>query len=265
MLEELKGRFKEWRRKRKWNATLQLYHLRVMVQADNRWMAHNRIVSALTGRYLRMLDDNWESQPQEEVSAFRERIGLSPHNPSGDTYPMPEHGWTCFHCGETFTTPGAAREHFGPTPNAEPGCVIKVQLGGERGLLNALRKAEQRLAMHMDEDTELARAMHAMQSRHADVLIASEEAGYARGLRDGMAMQPLAKQRWDAIETLMVLGDVELTQTEDGGYGISLEPAESIMPQYWEGKTPEEAIDQVIAKIAAAPLPPAECQHDDGK
>lgn len=107
-----------------------------------------------------------------------------------DTYPMPEHGWTCFHCGETFTTPGSAREHFGPTPNAEPGCLIKVRLGGERGLLNALRKAEKRLAMHMDEDSELARVMYAMQSRHADALMAAEEAGYARGVRDGMAMPP---------------------------------------------------------------------------
>ena len=107
-----------------------------------------------------------------------------------DTYPMPEHGWTCFHCGETFTTPGAAREHFGPTPNVEPGCTIKVQLGGERGLLNALRKAEARLARYMEEDTDLHRAMYAMQSRHTDALMAAEEAGYARGVRDGMNMTP---------------------------------------------------------------------------
>ena len=32
------------------------------------------------------------------------------------TYPMPEHGWTCFHCGDTFMTPGAARDHFDQTP-----------------------------------------------------------------------------------------------------------------------------------------------------
>lgn len=63
----------------------------------------------------------------------------------------------------------------------------------------------------------------------------------------------LAEQRWNAIETLMILGDVELTQTADGGYGISLEPVESIAPQYWEGDTPDEAIDKVVAKIAAAP------------
>lgn len=82
MLEKLKARLKEWRRKREWNAELQLYHLRLMVQADNRWMAHNPIVSELTDRYLRMLSDHWESQPQESVERFRERIGLDPHKSS---------------------------------------------------------------------------------------------------------------------------------------------------------------------------------------
>lgn len=105
---------------------------------------------------------------------------------SQDTYPMPAHGWTCFHCGETFTTPGSAREHFGATPSAEPGCCIKVQLGGERGLLSALRKAEARLASYMDEDTLLHRELYSLQSRHADALMSAEEAGYARGLRDGL-------------------------------------------------------------------------------
>jgi hypothetical protein len=62
------------------------------------------------------------------------------------TYTKPAHGWTCFHCGETFTTFGSARDHFGATPNAEPGCLIKVRLGEERGLLMELRKAEAVLA-----------------------------------------------------------------------------------------------------------------------
>ena len=60
-----------------------------------------------------------------------------------DTYPHPQHGWTCYHCGETFTTPGSARDHFGESPAAVAGCIIKV--GEERGLLMALRKAEAEL------------------------------------------------------------------------------------------------------------------------
>ena len=33
------------------------------------------------------------------------------------TYPKPEHGWTCFWCGELFTDYYAARKHFGKYPN----------------------------------------------------------------------------------------------------------------------------------------------------
>lgn len=57
-----------------------------------------------------------------------------------DTYDQPKHGWTCFHCGETFTTPGRARDHFGGTPNSMAACRIKF--GDEMGLLMELRKAE---------------------------------------------------------------------------------------------------------------------------
>jgi len=35
---------------------------------------------------------------------------------------MPEHGWTCFHCGETFMKPGLARRHFGVHPDILPAC-----------------------------------------------------------------------------------------------------------------------------------------------
>lgn len=106
-----------------------------------------------------------------------------------DTYPMPEHGWTCFHCGETLITPGAAREHFGRTPDRQPGCVIKVELGGERGLLTALRDAEDELARYREEDGDLQRALIHLQSRHSTALMSAEEAGYARGLRDARAVQ----------------------------------------------------------------------------
>jgi len=57
-----------------------------------------------------------------------------------DTYPMPKHGWTCFYCGDTFTTQGSASDHFGGDPGATAGCKIKA--GDELGLLMELRKAE---------------------------------------------------------------------------------------------------------------------------
>jgi hypothetical protein len=63
-----------------------------------------------------------------------------------EEYQAPEHGWTCFHCGETFTTVGSAGDHFGNHPGALPGCMERVRLGEERGLLMSLRKAEARIA-----------------------------------------------------------------------------------------------------------------------
>ncbi len=58
------------------------------------------------------------------------------------TNPYPEGGWVCFHCGERFTVVGAARDHFGVDPDSEPGCILKVKLGNERGMLMAIRQIE---------------------------------------------------------------------------------------------------------------------------
>lgn len=108
-----------------------------------------------------------------------------------DTYPMPEHGWTCFHCGETFHAVGPARAHFGAKQDANPGCMERVRLGAERGMLLALREAEERLARYMEEDTALHRSMYSQQSRHAHQLQLAEEAGYERGLRDAALQEPV--------------------------------------------------------------------------
>jgi hypothetical protein len=48
--------------------------------------------------------------------------------------------WTCFHCDETFTTPEAARHHFGEDETRDPACIIN----GDVGLVTALRKSESR-------------------------------------------------------------------------------------------------------------------------
>lgn len=55
--------------------------------------------------------------------------------------------------------------------------------------------------------------------------------------------------RWDAVETLMILGDVELTQAEDGGYRIAVEPVENILPTSWEGGDPDSVADKVVAQL----------------
>ena len=61
-----------------------------------------------------------------------------------DTYLKPSNGWVCFHCGEHCRTPGEAEDHFGRTPDCEPACLMKIRIGGERGLIRALRKAQRR-------------------------------------------------------------------------------------------------------------------------
>ena len=56
------------------------------------------------------------------------------------TYQQPEHGWCCFHCGETFWKYGEAYMHFGPRPTSVPACKL------DRGVLIDLRAAEERVA-----------------------------------------------------------------------------------------------------------------------
>jgi len=58
-----------------------------------------------------------------------------------DKHVMPDEGWTCFHCGETFRAVVTARAHFGATPEATPGCLLKLE-AGERGLVRKLRGLE---------------------------------------------------------------------------------------------------------------------------
>lgn len=67
-----------------------------------------------------------------------------------DTYPYPDHGWTCFHCGEEFSIATqrsyhgaltAAREHFGAPPDGEPLCKIGALPHAE--LVRRVREAEE--------------------------------------------------------------------------------------------------------------------------
>lgn len=100
---------------------------------------------------------------------------------------IPKPQWTCFHCGDTFTTPGAARDHFGFDPSCDPACRIKI--GAERGLVIALRKAEreiEELRHLLHDDASEAYRMYANQAvRHCDQLQTMEELGYERGVADG--------------------------------------------------------------------------------
>jgi hypothetical protein len=95
--------------------------------------------------------------------------------------------WRCFHCGDTFTRAQErwAREHFGRDEGSTPVCLIRS--AGESALLTALRRAQDELAAHRAEDTDLLRALWAMQADHSTALIREEERGYEKGLRDARA------------------------------------------------------------------------------
>lgn len=110
---------------------------------------------------------------------------------------MPPHGWTCFHCGETFSTIGGAHQHFGFDPSCDPAC--RVKLGAERGLLGAFRRLEQenerlRTELHC-ESAEGLKAYRALQGRVEERVRLAEELGYERGLADGRELHKSAKAK----------------------------------------------------------------------
>lgn len=110
---------------------------------------------------------------------------MTPADASTDTYTPPPHGWTCFHCGDTFTDERSARTHFGPTPQSEPGCILKLQQG-DRSMLRALRifeaERDELRRQQVEEDSELHRTLHAKAAEMAVAVRQAEEEGYARGL-----------------------------------------------------------------------------------
>jgi hypothetical protein len=78
---------------------------------------------------------------------------MNQENP--DTYPTPAHGWTCFHCGETYLHHYSARQHFGATPDKVPACLMKIE-PGDRPLLRKIRALEaeaDRLRTDLEFDT----------------------------------------------------------------------------------------------------------------
>lgn len=98
--------------------------------------------------------------------------------------------WRCFHCGEAFTKAQErwARQHFGRDEGELPVCQMRMP--GEHHLLTALRNAQDELAAYRAEDSDLMRAIYAMQADHAQALRREEERGYEKGLADGRALTP---------------------------------------------------------------------------
>ncbi len=67
------------------------------------------------------------------------------------TYPVPRHGWTCFHCGEHFgpLAQDAARAHFGQTPDETPECIDRAT-SSYQDLVRRVREAEHIMRQALD-------------------------------------------------------------------------------------------------------------------
>jgi len=134
-----------------------------------------KIVAGLVERCATLAKEIEELEQAEEMRA---------------TYSKPEGGWTCFHCGETFTTVGSARDHFGGETYSEPGCAIRVQLGEERGLLMALRQAQDEIGTLRieNEDLDNDAGMYHSQCAELKRLFGTESVAMAYDHMEGRAL-----------------------------------------------------------------------------
>jgi hypothetical protein len=82
-----------------------------------------------TPEQARALFDMWglwrKITPQQQADVMAHLRGILP---GAETYPCPAHGWTCFHCGETFTTFAGAVLHFGTMPTDKTVCQHREEL-----------------------------------------------------------------------------------------------------------------------------------------
>lgn len=89
--------------------------------------------------------------------------------------------WRCYHCDATFKRRQDAAEHFGNTNTRTPACQIKAYEGH---LVTYIRKLEAQLDRYRTDDSDIMRAIMAMEVDHRQALIRAEQGGYDKGVRD---------------------------------------------------------------------------------
>lgn len=89
--------------------------------------------------------------------------------------------WKCFHCGDVFTNPKHAAEHFGQGESDIVACKLKHSEGH---LVTLIRKLESELSSYRRDDSHILRAWMAKEAEHAQALIREEEKGFSRGVAD---------------------------------------------------------------------------------
>jgi hypothetical protein len=121
-----------------------------------------------------------------------------------DSEGNPVHGWTCFHCTETFKTIGEARDHFGYDSDEKPACLIKA--GQERGLVMALRQAQKERDSAMQMLCNVAKQAKGITPFDLDSFIEmlheAEAAGFDRGRATPMTEDEKEK---DILQILRVI------------------------------------------------------------
>ena len=111
------------------------------------------------------------------------------------TFEMPKDGFMCFHCGERFTTYGAARDHFGEAPGATAGCLIPVvPLGEGRGCLMALRKAEAAIVTSRAEGYAAGQRDMKSSAIHCAALYLSGDSGTAFCILSDIRVLPITEE-----------------------------------------------------------------------
>lgn len=99
------------------------------------------------------------AQREDVVAHIRGLTGPAP------TYKGPEHGWTCFHCGETFLTVEGARLHFGEDVTGRAAC---------HGTLAALERERDKANRNACELADMCLA-HAQRAEAAEAALLGKE------------------------------------------------------------------------------------------
>lgn len=81
-------KYKAWSKKRYW-AKRHLDFLKVALREDARWLSVNKLTGEVANRHEDMVSDNWYELSFEDITQFRNRLGIDPHtkvDPSGVGY-----------------------------------------------------------------------------------------------------------------------------------------------------------------------------------
>jgi hypothetical protein len=99
--------------------------------------------------------------------------------------------WRCFHCDAVLTDRADAAVHFGKYDSCDPICSV----GAVR-----YRDLEDQLAQYRSESDAASKSFYEMGSKHALALIAAEERGYEKGMRDGQYFANAAPEVLEALK-----------------------------------------------------------------